>query len=58
MVLEHHIAKNVLREREGEKLGLLEEKKDCYVNPSTCARSCKKEEGRRKKEDARESDLK
>ena len=31
----------------GEKLGVLEEKRDFCVNPSICSRSCKREEGKR-----------
>ena len=33
--------------RRGEKLGCLEEKRECCVNPSIRSRSCKKEEGKR-----------
>ena len=51
VVLEEHICafgqKTFLRYGRGEKLGFLEEKRDCCVNPSICSRSCKKEEGKR-----------
>ena len=38
--------KTFLREWERRKARVLEEKRDCCVNPSICSRSCKKEEGK------------
>ena len=44
-----HLGKNMFESkvRERDKLGFLEEKRDCCVNPSICSRSCKT--GRRKR---------
>ena len=43
-----HFEQKRFRERgRGEKLGFLEEKRDCCVNPSICSRSCMREEGKR-----------
>ena len=42
----HFEKKHFLERGRGEKLGFLEEKRDCCVNPSICSRSCK-EEGKR-----------
>ena len=43
----HFEQKRFLERGRGEKLGFLEENRDCCVNPSICSRSCKKEEGKR-----------
>ena len=51
VVLEGHICAYeqktfFFRERERRKARVLEEKRDCGVNPSIWSRSCKKEEGK------------
>ena len=43
-----HLAKKTfLREWERIKARVLDEKRDCCVNPSICSRSCKKEEDKK-----------